>query len=168
MWEEASKTESDIPLNSHFFPQGSLLSPHWPQGISFICVRFARYAECFASDETYEWDQCFHIMSLSCLSVWWLMTPIPVKVSPQGLTDPLTHKHVFKRANTDSSQDLRVKCLHSDLLGSVLFNSCEYLSLQVKRPVSRGRGKYYFGNQGLVTTRCKNRSTRACGFVQGQ
>lgn len=50
----------------------------------------------------------------------------------------------------------------------MLFNSCEYLSLQVKCLVSHGRGKCYFGNQGLVTSWHKNRSTTACGFVHGQ
>lgn len=73
------------------FSDGSPLSPHQPQGICFICVRFAWHAECLAGDETSEWDQFFHIMSRACLSVWWLITPIPVKVSAQGPTDPLTH-----------------------------------------------------------------------------
>lgn len=39
-----------------------------------------------------------------------------------------------------------LKCLRSDLLGSMLFNSLEYLSLLV----SHDRSKYYFGNQRLM------------------
>lgn len=70
----------------------------------------------------------------------------------------------FNQANTNGGQNI----LRSDLQGSVLFNSCEYLSLRVKCLVSHSRGKYYFGNQRLVRSWCRSRSTRACGFVQGQ
>lgn len=44
----------------------------------------------------------------------------------------------------------------------------EYLSLHVKCLVSHSRGKYYFVNQRRVTRWCKNRSSTACGFIQGQ
>lgn len=84
MWEEANRTESDIPLNSHFSPHGISLSPHQPQGICFICVRFTRHVECFVGNETYEWDQCFHIMSQACLSVWWLMTRFLWRFQPKA------------------------------------------------------------------------------------
>lgn len=46
MWEEVVG-QIDIPL---FSPHGSSLSPHQPQGICLICVRFAWHAECFAGD----------------------------------------------------------------------------------------------------------------------
>lgn len=86
---EASTTEL-YSTKQPFSPHGGSLSPLQPRGICFIRVRFAWHAECFAGDETYEWDQCFHIMSQACLSVWWLMTPIPVKVSAQGPNNPPT------------------------------------------------------------------------------
>lgn len=48
-WDKASENQNDIPLNDCSPPPvGSSLSPHQPQGICFICVRFAWHAECLA------------------------------------------------------------------------------------------------------------------------
>lgn len=163
MWEEASET-GKYSTQQPSPPLGRVTIPCRPQGICFICVRFAWHAECFVGEQNCEWDQCFHIMSQACLSVWWPMTLFSCEgFSPRPVwsTQPLA---CFNQANTESRQNI----LRSDLLGSVLFNSCEYLSLQVKCLVSHSRGKYYFGNQRLVRSWCRSRSTRACGFVQGQ
>lgn len=127
-----------------------------PQRICLVRVRFASLYRMFC------WRRYLWMGSVFPHYVTGVfISPTPEKISTSCL--------IYSTTNIGQPcLDLHVTCPHPDLYWALRCLIHEYFSLHVKCLVSHSRGKYYFVNQRHVTRWCKNRSSKACGFIQGQ